>query len=137
MDGQREPLATLEFGRFKVVPHRRELIAGGASIAIGSRAFDALLVLIDGGGRVIDKDELMRRVWPDRVVEENNLTQNISALRKLLGEQREEHRYILTVPGYGYRFVAPVTEHAPLQFALGPNRRNVSDRLGEEVLGGW
>ena len=57
----------------KVVPHRRELIVDGTPIALGSRAFDALLVLIDAGGTVLDKDELMRRVWPDRVVEENNL----------------------------------------------------------------
>ena len=95
----------MEFGRFKVVPHRRELIAGGASIAIGSRAFDALLVLIDGGGRVIDKDELMRRVWPDRVVEENNLQAHISALRKAFGVDRD---LIRTVAGRGYQFTGRI-----------------------------
>jgi len=109
VDGQREPLAALEFGRFKVVPHRRELIAGGASIAIGSRAFDALLVLIDGGGRVIDKDELMRRVWPDRVVEENNLQAHISALRKAFGVDRD---LIRTVAGRGYQFTGRIRSAA-------------------------
>jgi DNA-binding winged helix-turn-helix (wHTH) protein len=79
----------VEFGRFKVVPHRRELIADGTPIALGSRAFDALLVLIDAGGTVLDKDELMRRVWPDRVVEENNLQAQISALRKAFGSDRD------------------------------------------------
>lgn len=61
---------------------------------------------------MVGKDELMRTVWPDASVEENNLTQNISALRKILGEEPDEHRYIVTVPGHGYRFVAPVTELA-------------------------
>ena len=109
MDGQREPFAALEFGRFKVIPHRRELIAGGASIAIGGRAFDALLVLIDGGGRVIDKDELMRRVWPDRVVEENNLQAQISALRKAFGVDRD---LIRTVAGRGYQFTGRIRSAA-------------------------
>jgi DNA-binding winged helix-turn-helix (wHTH) protein len=62
VDGQREPFTAVEFGRFKVVPHRRELIADGTPIALGNRAFDALLVLIDAGGTVLDKDELLRRV---------------------------------------------------------------------------
>ena len=105
MDGQREPFAAVEFGRFKVVPHRRELIADGTPIALGSRAFDALLVLIDAGGTVLDKDELMRRVWPDRVVEENNLQAQISALRKAFGADRD---LIRTVAGRGYQFTGEV-----------------------------
>ena len=95
----------MEFGRFKVVPHRRELIVDGTPIALGSRAFDALLVLIDAGGTVLDKDELMRRVWPDRVVEENNLQAQISALRKAFGSDRD---LIRTVAGRGYQFTGEI-----------------------------
>jgi predicted ATPase len=105
VDGQREPFAAVEFGRFRVVPHRRELLADGAPIALGNRAFDALLVLIDAGGTVLDKDELLRRVWPDRVVEENNLQAQISALRKAFGADRD---LIRTVAGRGYQFTGEI-----------------------------
>jgi TolB-like protein/DNA-binding winged helix-turn-helix (wHTH) protein/Flp pilus assembly protein TadD len=70
-----------------------------------------LLVLLEGKGRLVEKDELMQRVWPDAVVEENNLTVNISALRRSLTESPGEHRYVLTVPGRGYQFVADVRQH--------------------------
>ena len=66
--------------------------------------------MIENHGRVLDKDELMRSVWPDQIVEEANLTVNISALRKALGESPSEHRFIVTVPGRGYKFVAGVRE---------------------------
>jgi len=77
--------ATIEFGRFKVVRHRRELLADGRPIELGGRAFDTLMALIDARGTVLDKDQLMSLVWPDRVVEENNLPAQISVLRKLFG----------------------------------------------------
>jgi DNA-binding winged helix-turn-helix (wHTH) protein len=70
MDGERDPSAVLESGRFRVVRHRRELLVNGQPIELGGRAFDTLLALIDAGGSVIGKDELMRRIWPDRIVEE-------------------------------------------------------------------
>ena len=73
------------------------------------KAFDLLVYLVANAGRLIDKDELMSAIWPDTVVEENNLTQNISALRRALGERHRENRFIATVPGRGYKFVAPVT----------------------------
>src|SRR3989454_8474663 len=82
------PPAPLEFGRFKVVRHRRELLVDGRAVELGGRAFDTLIALIDARGSIVDKDRLMRRVWPDRVVEENNLQAQISALRKLLGDDR-------------------------------------------------
>jgi DNA-binding winged helix-turn-helix (wHTH) protein len=72
--------------------------------------FDTLLVLIESEGHLIGKDELMQAVWPDTAVEENNLTQNISVLRKTFGERPEDQRYIVTVPGQGYRFVADVAQ---------------------------
>src|SRR4029453_10494912 len=67
-----------------------------------------LLELVRHSGKTIEKDDLMREVWPDAVVEENNLNQNISALRKSLGDSRQESQYIATIPGLGYRFVADV-----------------------------
>ena len=105
MDAERDPFAAVEFGRFKVVPHRRELLVDGTPVALGSRAFDALLVLIGAGGTVVAKDELMRRVWPDRVVEENNLQFQISTLRKAFGADRD---LIRTLAGRGYQFTGEI-----------------------------
>ena len=105
MDGARDPFAVLEFGRFKVVPHRREFLADGQPLALGGRAFDTLLALIEAGGSVIDKDLLLRRVWPDRTVEENNLQAQISTLRKALGADRD---LIRTVAGRGYQFTGEI-----------------------------
>ena len=95
----------MEFGHCKVVPQRRELIVDGAPVALGGRAFDVLLVLIDAGGTIIDRDELMHRVWPDRVVEDNSLAAQISALRKALGGDRD---LIRTVAGRGYQFTGEI-----------------------------
>jgi hypothetical protein len=82
--GQPEDPVTIDFGRFKVVRHRRELLADGLPVELGGRAFDTLIALIEARGTVLSKDELMSRVWPDRVVEENNLAAQISGLRKVL-----------------------------------------------------
>jgi len=103
----------LEFGRFTFDPNRRELRAGGRAVALGGRAFDALLALIDARGTLVSKDDLMRRIWPDRVVEENNLEAQISALRKALGIDRS---LIRTVAGRGYQFTGDIraaTRRAP------------------------
>ena len=82
MNPSAEAPANLAFGRFQVSPHRRELLADGRPIKLGGRAFDVLMALIEARGAVIGKDTLMARVWPDRVVEENNLQAHIVALRK-------------------------------------------------------
>jgi TolB-like protein/DNA-binding winged helix-turn-helix (wHTH) protein/Tfp pilus assembly protein PilF len=100
-----------EFGPFRVDARKRLLVRDGAEVRLPAKAFEILLVLLDERGRLVEKDELMRRVWPDAVVEENNLTVNISALRKSLSEIPGEHRYVLTVPGRGYQFVADVLEN--------------------------
>ncbi|MGH9143605.1 MAG: winged helix-turn-helix domain-containing protein, partial [Vicinamibacterales bacterium] len=79
------------------------------------RRFDTLAYLVEHVGTVVHKDELMRAVWPDTAVEENNLNQNISILRRALGEGRSDHRYIVTIPSRGYQFVATVRTGAAEQ----------------------
>jgi predicted ATPase/DNA-binding winged helix-turn-helix (wHTH) protein len=96
---------SIEFGRFRVLPHRREVLADGGQLELGGRAFDVLMALIDASGAVVSKDSLMRRVWPDRVVEENNLQAQISALRRAFGADRD---LIRTVPGRGYQFAGQI-----------------------------
>lgn len=84
------------------------------------KAFDTLLYLVERSGKIVGKYELMLAIWADRVVEENNLTQNISTLRRVLGEKHGENRFIATVPGQGYKFVAAVHAHDVLDKALAP-----------------
>ena len=100
-----EALGAVEFGRFRLLPHRRELRADGVAVELGSRAFDVLMILAEARGALVTKDEILARVWPDTVVEENNLVVQISALRKVLGEDRD---FIRTVSGRGYRFIAEI-----------------------------
>jgi len=97
-----------EFGPFRVDPLKRRLLRDGEPLRLTPKAFDLLLVLVEECGRTVEKDELLKKVWPGTVVEENNLNQNITALRKSLGDSRQDSRYIATVPGLGYRFVADV-----------------------------
>ena len=98
-----------EFGDFRLDAQRRLLRRGTETIALTPKAFDILLLLIQHGGEVVSKDEIMRAVWPDSFVEESNLTQTVFMLRKALCETTEQ-RYILTVQGRGYRFVPDVKE---------------------------
>lgn len=101
------------FGRYRVNAVRRQLLLDGKVVQLTAKAFDTLLVLIGRPGEVVTKDELMLAVWPDTVVEENNLIQQISYLRRLLGERAGENSFIVTVPGRGYSFVADV-RHEPV-----------------------
>jgi TolB-like protein/DNA-binding winged helix-turn-helix (wHTH) protein/lipoprotein NlpI len=98
------------FGPFRADPLKRILLREGQPVPLTAKAFDILLVLLEAQGETLTKDELMHRVWPDTVVEEGNLSRNISTLRKALGESPDEHRYIVTLPGLGYRFVANARE---------------------------
>src|SRR5688572_12924375 len=102
------PPGVFEFGPFRVDAVERTLLDGGAKVALTDKVFDLLLVLLENRGRALTKAELMRSLWPDTVVEENNLTVNISVLRKALGERASERRYIETLSRRGYRFVAEV-----------------------------
>ena len=97
------------FGDFRLDVSKRLLFRGGEPISLTPKVFDTLVCLVEHNGNVLSKDDLMSAVWPDTVVEENNLGQNISKLRSLLGESPGDHRWIVTLPGRGYRFVADVT----------------------------
>lgn len=95
-----------EFGPFRLDPLKRVLLCSGEPVALTPKVFETLLVLVQNCGRTLSRDELMGLVWPDSFVEEGNLTQNISVLRKALGDGR----YIVTVPGRGYQFAETVHE---------------------------
>src|SRR5688500_13224158 len=97
-----------EFGPFRLDPLKRRLSRDGEPLRLTPKAFDLLLVLVEERGRTVEKDELLEKVWAGTVVEENNLNQNITALRKSLGDSRQDSQYIATVSGVGYRFVAEV-----------------------------
>lgn len=96
------------FGEFQLDRHARRLMRGTTAVALTPKAFDALLCLLDHAGTAVSKDQLMAEIWPGRIVEENNLNQAISTLRRALGEQAGDGRYISTEPNRGYRFVADV-----------------------------
>ena len=101
-----------EFGRFRLKVAERVLLREGEPVPLTPKVFDILVTLVEHGGQVVSKDDLMKRVWPNTFVEEGNLTQNISLLRKALGETPGGAQFIETVPRRGYRFVAE-TNHAP------------------------
>ncbi len=98
-----------EFGKFRCEPREHLLLCEGKPVSLSPKSFEILVVLLRSSGRLLTKDELLQQVWPDSFVEESNLTVNISALRRALGESKAG-QFIETVPRRGYRFVAPVTE---------------------------
>jgi len=98
------------FGPFSLDPEARVLLREGEPVPMAGKTLDTLLLLVQNHGKLIDKDELLSKVWAGSVVEEANLTQAISTVRKVLADNPKEHRYIATVAGRGYQFVAPVTE---------------------------
>jgi Tol biopolymer transport system component/DNA-binding winged helix-turn-helix (wHTH) protein len=98
------------FDDFEIDTLKRQLLRSGQPVTLQPKAFDLLLALVENCGRLLTKDDLLNRVWPDQIVEESNLTVHMSALRKALGEQRDQRRFVVTEPGRGYRFVADVSE---------------------------
>ena len=101
-----------EFDLFRLDPVERLLYRDGELVPLTAKVFDILLVFVQNSGRTLEKEEMMSKVWPDQFIEEGNLTRNVSTLRKALGETPDDHRYIVTIPGRGYRFVAEVSEVA-------------------------
>lgn len=97
-----------EFGPFVLDTSQHALFRDGEPVTLTPKTYDALVILVESGGRMLSKTELMKALWPDSFVEESNLTQQISMIRKALGETAGEARYVVTVQGRGYRFAAPV-----------------------------
>jgi TolB-like protein len=145
-----EEPTTYEFGSFRLEAVKRLLLRKGAPVPLSPKVFDTLLHLVRHQGKLVAKNELMHAVWPDTVVEENNLNQNISALRRILGETRGDNVYIATIPGKGYQFIPAVEviiDPAPgasqlVTLAVLPfenlsaqgEREYVADGLTEEVI---
>src|SRR6266513_1896666 len=110
-----EPSATADgehifaFGPFRLLAAQRLLLEGETPVRLGSRAFDILAALVERAGEVVGKEELIGRAWPQTFVEEANLKIQVSALRRTLGDGQGGNRYIITVPGRGYNFIARVS----------------------------
>src|SRR5215469_2466571 len=104
MEPESEAPASFEFGPFRMVPRRREIFTDGQPLELGGRAFDVLMALVEADGAVVSKGELMTRVWPGRIVEDNNLHAQIKALRKAFAG----YDVIRTIVGRGYQFKSGV-----------------------------
>jgi len=109
----------VSFGPFRLFPTRFLLVENDKPVSLGSRALEILIVLVERPGELVTKQELMSRVWPNVFVEPANLTVHISALRRMLRDGRDGNRFIINIPGRGYRFVASVASSA------GSNRMEV------------
>jgi DNA-binding winged helix-turn-helix (wHTH) protein len=121
-----------EFGPFRLDAQERLLRRDEEIVPLTPKAFDMLLALVENSGRLLGKQELMQRLWPDSFVEEGSLAQNVSLLRRALGENLEGAKFIETVPRRGYRFIATVRglddadfierEHSPTDIAVKEQR---------------
>jgi DNA-binding winged helix-turn-helix (wHTH) protein/tetratricopeptide (TPR) repeat protein len=128
---QHRPIPICEFGPFRLDGAERTLLREGVPVALTDKVFDLLALLVQNRGHALTKTELMQRLWPDTVVEENNLTVNISTLRKALGETAGERRYIETLSRRGYRFVAELRE--PESASAEPALRHLPTFVGRET----
>ena len=130
------------FDNFRLDAGRRLLLKGDVVVALPPKAFDILLFLVLSEGRVVEKEDLMRYVWEDAFVEDNNLTVNMTAVRKALGEKRGENKFVVTIPGRGYRFAPAVTEDDENEPVSGPASRKIPAKwvaaaaLAVVILGG-
>ena len=132
---QTAPGHIYEFGGFRLDPAKRRLQrVDGTPVPLTRRVFDTLLYMIEHHDAVLDKEQIMEAVWPDSIVEENNLAQAISKLRQVFGETPGSHSYIVTVPGRGYRFVAEVNERAEGAVAKPNAARGIAEQTVEESL---
>ena len=113
---------SIAFGPFYLFPTQRLLTERDKPVHLGSRAFEILLALVERAGTLLGNEELMARVWPKTFVAPSNLTVHISALRRALGDQHPRSRYIVNIPGRGYRFVASVTVESGLTPGLATAR---------------
>src|SRR5262245_37650412 len=109
------------FGPFRLFPARQLLQEGETPVRVGARALEILNVLVERAGELVSKKELMARVWPNIVAEESNLKVQVAALRRVLGDGQPGRRYLASVPGQGYRFVAPVELSEPQKVPAQPS----------------
>ena len=139
-----------EFGTFRLLPADRQLVRSGKPVALTPKVFDTLVLLVESGGRLVEKDEFLARIWPDTVVEEVGLAHNISQLRRALRNGIDDSSFIVTVPKRGYRFTAsvavvPLVQQddqtrivlgvLPFENLIGdPEREYLADSLTEEVI---
>src|ERR1043165_8018949 len=115
-----------EFGPYQLDPSKRILTREGEGIPLTPKATDILIVLVKQAGQLVEKDELLKEVWPDTFVEEANLSQNVFTLRRALGDDRAEPRYIETVARRGYRFLAAVK-------TINPESTDFSDSVDDNA----
>ena len=135
-----EPKILYEFGPFRVDPDKKILWRENQPVPITAKAFETLLILLRNSQEVVSKENLMQEIWPNTAVEESNLSQNIFMLRKALGDTPEDRRYILTIPGRGYRFVSDVRvigkNSDTLMFASRTRSQVVIEQSDEQDTGG-
>src|SRR5215831_17109238 len=108
-----------EFGPFRLDLSERILLRNGKAVPLAPKVFETLVILVENSGHILDKDELLKELWPDTFVEENNLAQNIFQLRKALENGSSGNQFIETIPKRGYRFTAEVTR---TDFKLGSSQ---------------
>lgn len=132
-----ETRAIYSFEGFVVDPTRRVLLRDNEPIQLTAKAFDLLLALVESQGRELSKEELMRRVWADQIVEDANLTVTMANLRKALGEKASDHRFIVTIPGKGYRFVAEIIDRNPRHDFIVETTTEGQLTVEDEVLGDY
>src|ERR1039457_5134567 len=113
-------LRNYRFDQFELFPNQGSLLKDGSRVPLMPKPLATLVLLVERAGETVPKEELLERVWDGAAVEENNLTQSISVLRKVLGEKRGDNRYIFTEPGKGYRFVASVSTIEPALTIVSP-----------------
>ena len=115
-----QALNEIAFGPFRLLPTQFLLLEGDKPVPLGSRALEILIALLERPGELVTKQELMDRVWPNVFVEPANLTVHISALRRALRDGRDGNRFIINIPGRGYRFVASI--HVSMQELVSKKR---------------
>jgi len=127
------PDGLFQFGEFQIDARARTLRRKKASVTLNFRAFDVLLYFVQNPGRVLTREELLKNVWPDTFVDEHNLAQSISVLRRALEEKPGDNSYIVTLPGRGYQFVSPVKIVAEI-LAVAPNTATVASHGGDGAI---
>src|ERR1700722_8963315 len=116
-----KPEGVFQFGEFQIDPRSRTLRRGKTTVALNFRTFDVLLYFVQNPGKVLTREELLKSVWADALVDENSLAQSISALRRALEEKPGDNNYVVTLPGRGYQFVSQVQAIAPKTLAVVPD----------------